>query len=116
MAKGKSTIKLNLIYGLMALVPLALIALLLTQLAGVLGKIGKLLGLQSVWGEFAAVLLGLVALALLCYLIGVMVRTKIGTWSFDRLEAKLFKQIPGYLLVRNLLTGFAEKWLAYPQL
>jgi uncharacterized membrane protein len=114
MKKGKSSVKLNIIYGLMALVPVALIALLAMQLVSALSKLGKSLGLQSLWGVLAAVFLGLLALALICYFIGVMVRTKIGAWSFDRLEGKFFKQIPGYLLVKNLLTGFAEKRLAYP--
>ncbi|MCF8033603.1 MAG: hypothetical protein K9K66_05075 [Desulfarculaceae bacterium] len=114
MAEPKATLKLNLIYGLVVLVPTALIAWLVVEVVGVLSKLGKLLGLQSVWGVLVAVVLGVAVLAVVCCLIGAAVRTRIGAWSFDRLEARIFRQLPGYQLLKNLLTGFAEMRQAYP--
>ncbi|MCB2226051.1 MAG: DUF502 domain-containing protein [Desulfarculaceae bacterium] len=114
MAESKASLKLNLIYGLVVLVPTALIAFLVAQVVGALGKLTKLLGLQSMGMTLLAALLAVIALVVACYLIGAAVRTRIGTWSFDKLDAKLFRQIPGYQLIKNLLTGFAETRTAYP--
>jgi len=114
MANVKASFKMNLVYGLIVLVPAAVIALLVVQVVGALGKLGQHLGLQSIWSVLLVVLLGLAGLVVACYLIGAAVRTRLGAWSFDKLEARVFKQIPGYQLVKNLLTGFAEKRSTYP--
>jgi hypothetical protein len=34
--------------------------------------------------------------------------TKIGSLSFERLEKKIFIQIPGYKIISNMLKGFTE--------
>jgi len=114
MANIKTSSKMNLVYGLIVLVPVGVIALVVVQVVGALGKLGQLLGLESIWSVLLVVLAGLAALVVVCYLIGVAVRTRLGAWSFDKLESRIFKEIPGYQLVKNLLTGFAEKRSTYP--
>ncbi len=114
MEKEPPTIKANVIYGLIVLVPLAVIALLVAQIVSVLDKFAKQLGLDTVWGVMLAIALVLLALIILCYALGALVRTKIGSGSFEKLESKLLKQIPGYQLIKNLLTGFVEMKAAYP--
>ncbi len=114
MANVKTSSKMNLVYGLIVLVPVGVIALVVVEVVGALGKLGKLLGLESIWYVLLVVLAGLAGLVVICYLIGAMVRTRLGAWSFEKLESRLFKQIPGYHLVKNLLTGFAEKRSTYP--
>ena len=48
------------------------------------------------------------------YAVGVAVRTRIGSWSFEKLENTVLKSIPGYEIINNLLRGFAEKRTSYP--
>lgn len=44
-----------------------------------------------------------------------LVRTGFGTWSFERLENKVLKQIPGYQIISRALKGFAAEETAYPK-
>jgi uncharacterized membrane protein len=114
MEKDKPAFKTKVIYGLIVLVPMAVIAMLVVQIVGALDKLAKLMGLHSTLGVVLAMILALAALLLLCYAMGALVRTKVGSWSYERLEKKLLKQIPGYQLLKNLLTGFVEMKSAYP--
>jgi uncharacterized membrane protein len=114
MERKKQNSKTNIVYGLIVLAPFAVIVLLLVQVVGALDKLVEPLGLQSTWGALLVVVLALAALLLLCYLLGALVRTRIGSWSFDKLEAKLLRQVPGYKFIKNFLTGFAETRAAYP--
>ena len=43
-----------------------------------------------------------------------MVRTKIGSWSFKKLESVILQRLPGYDLIGNILKGFAKDKAAYP--
>ena len=39
-------------------------------------------------------------------------RTSVGSWSFDKLEKTLLKEIPGYHIIGNVLKGFAGEDVA----
>jgi uncharacterized membrane protein len=114
MKKSKSVFRTNVIYGLIVLVPAAIIFLLLVKIVEILEKIAAPLNLQSTTGILVAILLGLLLLLLLCFVVGAFVRTRIGSWSLERLERKILKQIPGYEIISNVLRGFVEKRTAYP--
>jgi hypothetical protein len=77
-------------------IPLAVIFLFLSKIVEILEKISKPLGLESYFSASLAVIIGLLLLLTVCFFIGVLVRTSIGVWSFERLENKVLKQIPGY--------------------
>lgn len=112
--KPKFQFKTNVIYGLLVLVPSAVIFLLLTKIIEILEKGAAAFNLQSTAGFIAAVILALLLLFLLCFLVGALVRTRIGTLSLERLEQRILRQIPGYEIISNVLKGFAEKKSAYP--
>jgi uncharacterized membrane protein len=114
MDKGKMSFKANVIYGVIVLVPIGIIALLAAQIVGTLAKYGKELGLQTTLGVLLALVLAVLALLFLCYAIGALVRTKIGSISLEKMEGTILKQVPGYQFIKNLLTGFAETKAAYP--
>ncbi len=63
----------------------------------------------AIGGAVLAVLLVLI----LCFVVGVFVRTRLGSWSLERFERTILKQIPGYEIISNALKGFAEKKTAY---
>ncbi len=111
---SKSVFKTNVIYGLLVLVPSAIIFLLLAKIIEILEKTAVAFNLESTTGLVVAIMLGLLLLLILCFVVGAFVRTQIGSWSLERLERKVLKQIPGYEIISNVLKGFAEKRTAYP--
>ena len=52
-------------------------------------------------------LLSLVLVLIVCFLIGVAVRTRLGHMLRERLETSLFERIPGYGLIRSLTQRLA---------
>jgi uncharacterized membrane protein len=114
MKKSKSVFRTNVIYGLLVLVPAAIIFLLLVKIVEILENMAAPLNLESSTNVVVAILLGLLLLLLLCFVVGAFVRTRIGSWSLERLEGKILNQIPGYEIISNMLRGFAEKRTAYP--
>lgn len=112
--KSKSWFKTNFIYGLIALIPFAVLALLLVEVVELLRKLAAALGLESTLGAGAAVAAGLVLVVLLCLGVGMAVGTRLGTWSFRKAEELILERIPGYELIGNILKGFARDADAYP--
>jgi uncharacterized membrane protein len=110
---NKSNFKTNIIYGVIVLVPVAVIVLALAKLAEVLEQIGKPLGLESAVGTAVAAILAVILLLVVCFVIGALVQTRIGTLSFDKFERVILKQVPGYEIIGNVLKGFAENTGAY---
>lgn len=114
MKKSKSVFRTNVIYGLLFLVPTAIIFLLLAKIVEILEKLAVPLNLESNISVIVAIMLGVLLLLLLCFVVGSFVRTRIGSWSLERLERKVLNQIPGYEIISNVLKGFAEKRTVYP--
>ena len=113
MKKIKSVFRTNVIYGVLVLVPLAVIVLFLAKIVEILESIARSLDLQSAWSVVGAVILALLLVLLVCFMVGAFIRTRLGSWSLDRFERKVLKQIPGYEILSNALKGFAEKKTAY---
>lgn len=114
MKKSKSWFKTNLVYGLVVVVPLAVLILLLAKLVEVLQAVAASLQLESTLGAGAAIVIALLLLMLVCLGAGAVVRTRIGTWSFKKLEQTILQRVPGYELLGNILKGFARESDAYP--
>jgi len=113
MQKTKSVFRTNVIYGVLVLVPLAVIVLLLAKIVEILEKIAEPLNLQSATSVIGAVILAVLLVLILCFVVGMFVRTRLGSWSLERFERTVLKQIPGYEIISNALKGFAEKKTAY---
>ncbi|NIM28003.1 MAG: DUF502 domain-containing protein [Gammaproteobacteria bacterium] len=114
MTKPKSSLKTNLAYGLMVVVPLAVVVLLLAKLVEMLQLVAVSMKLESVFGAGLAVVSAFVVLLLVCLLLGAMVRTRLGSWSFEKIERMILQRVPGYELIGNILKGFATDKDAYP--
>lgn len=108
MKKSKSNIKTNLVYGLIVVVPFAVIIVVIAKLVEILEVVAKSIGFDSSFGAGVAILLALIFLLFACYGIGYLVQTRMGAWSFDKFEKTLLLQIPGYRIIGNILKGFAE--------
>ena len=70
--------------------------------------LGKQFGLSSAFGAGVVVVLALLFLLVFLFLLGAMLRTKIGTWVHGKLEQKLLTQLPGYTILSSVLRGFVE--------
>lgn len=114
MKTSKSWFKTNLVYGLVVIVPLAVLVLLLAKLVEGLQVVGASLNLESALGAAAAIVLACLLLVLVCLGAGAIVRTRIGLWSYKKFEQTILQRIPGYELLANILKGFAKEKDAYP--
>ena len=106
MQQKKPDFTARLIYGLLVIIPLAVVVVIIAKLIEILESIAKAAGLQSTTSAGFAVILALFILLGLCYGAGTLLHTRIGALSFEKFEKTLLKQIPGYSIIRNILRGF----------
>ncbi len=88
--------------GLIIIIPIYLaILLLLKGMKTVVGLVRPFALLLPEWIP-AEKLLSLLLVLLICFLIGVAVRTRAGRRTREQIEKKFFERIPGYALLRSL--------------
>ena len=114
MKNSKSWFKTNLGYGLVVIVPLAILLLLLAKIVELLQMAAAAMELETALGAGAAIVLAFALVLLACVGIGAIVRTRLGTMSFQKVEQMLLRHIPGYELLGNILKGFAKDQSVYP--
>ena len=114
MKKSKNWFRTNLGYGLVVIVPLAVVLLLLAKVVELLQKAAAAMELESALGASVAIVLAIVLVLLACVAVGAIVRTRLGTLSFKKVEQVLLQHLPGYELLGNILKGFAKDQSAYP--
>ena len=114
MKKSKNWFRTNLGYGLVVIVPLAVVLLLLAKVVELLQKAAAAMELESALGASVAIVLAIVLVLLACVAVGAIVRTRLGTLSFKKVEKVLLEHIPGYELLGSVLKGFAKDQSAYP--
>jgi uncharacterized membrane protein len=108
MKPNKSRFKINVIYGMIVAFPFAIIFITLEKLVAFLRGVSKYIGLESTFAASLAIVIALLFLLIVFYALGALMHTKIGALSFERLEKKIFIQIPGYKIISNMLKGFTE--------
>lgn len=111
-------VKTNVVYGLIAIIPIGIVILLLAKLVEVLKGIGEpiaeRLNMAPVVAALVAVVVAVAVIIVACFAIGAAVRTRVGAWSFEKVERAILSRVPGYDLIQNVLRGFAERRTAYP--
>lgn len=107
MKRGLDFVVRSFLAGFLIIVPIYLAVLLLLKamksLVGLVRPVAKLLP-DSVPAE---TLLTLLLVLVICFLIGMVVRTRMGSAARQRLEKSLFERIPGYALIRSLTQQLA---------
>lgn len=97
----------SFIAGLLVVVPVYLaILLLLKAMNSVIGLVRPIASLLPEWFP-AEKILSLVLVVILCFLIGMAIRTRIGRANLERAERSLFQRLPGYALIRSLTQQLA---------
>jgi uncharacterized membrane protein len=88
--------------GVLVVVPIYLaVLLLLKAMQSLVGLVRPFAMLLPEWLP-AEEVLSLLAVLVVCFLIGVAVRTRTGRLARERIEKSLFERIPGYALFRSL--------------
>ena len=96
-----------LITGLLVIVPVYLaVLLLLKAIQSLAGLVRPIAALLPDWMP-AEDLLSLLLVLVLCFLVGIAVRTPIGRAARERTEKSLFQRIPGYAVFRGLAQQLA---------
>jgi uncharacterized membrane protein len=95
--------------GLLIVVPIYLAILLLLQsMKSVAGLVRPIALLLPEWVP-AETALSLLLVLVVCFLIGVAVRTRVGQAARHKIERTFFERIPGYALLRSLTQQMAGK-------
>jgi len=107
-------LKKTLIYGLLFMLPIAIVSVLVLQLYQFLEKVNKMLGIHSMLGGVIAVVAALFIVLVLLYAIGLAVQTRLGGFTQEKIEKSIVKFFPGYSIISNLLKGFTNDINTYP--
>ncbi len=114
MASGlRSTFVTNTVYGAIALVPIALVGLVVFQFLRLLGEVAKPLALESRLLAALVVAGGVLGLVAVCFLLGSLVRTRIGSSAYGAMETRYLRRLPGYEPIVSILRGFAQTSAGY---
>ena len=109
MREIRNSFKTNLIYGAIVIVPISIIIVVVVQLFEFLDQVTKEFALKSALDAGVAMFLIVILLLMTCYLIGAFIHTQLGTWSFERLENRILKQVPLYKVMSGVLKGYAAQ-------
>ena len=106
----KEFVKSTIIGGLLVILPLAIFTFVLTWVFELIRKAIKPLtdilvknsSLQGIVADITVI--GF--LVLLCFAVGVVVRTRLGKWIYIAFEAKFLLKAPGYSLIKETVSQF----------
>lgn len=107
MKRMRSFIGLTLFGGLMVVLPMTIFILLVGWLLGVItsliSPLSELLTSLTPIAKFLADLLGIAIVLAACFVIGLLIRTKLGSWLHDVLDQWLTRLAPGYKTIREVV-------------
>jgi len=105
-------IKTTVLGGFFVVLPVAILILLMQQtmlmLDGLINPIAELLPFESVGGIEIEFLLAILVVLLICFVAGVVIRTRMGSSIHQWVESSILDRIPGYALLRNLTQRFSS--------
>jgi uncharacterized membrane protein len=97
-----------LIGGALVVLPLYLAVLLLLKgMQAVAGLVRPIAGLLPQWMP-AENILAVLLMLVVCFVVGLAVRTRVGRSIRGRMEVSLFGKIPGYTMIRGLTQRIAD--------
>ena len=97
----------SLLAGFLIVVPIYLAVLLLLKVMKSVVMLVRPVALLLPESVPAEMLLSLILVLVICFVIGILVRTRIGKIIRERMETTLFERIPGYALIRSLTQQLA---------
>jgi uncharacterized membrane protein len=96
--------------GLLVILPVALLLFTMNwvfeMIRGMISPLTDALLTQASLPAYVADLVVIVALVLLCFLVGMIVRTRLGKWLYSVLDSKLLMKAPGYSIIKETVAQF----------
>ena len=110
MNRLKEFLKSTLIGGLLVILPLgimiAIIVWIFNHVRMAIAPLTEKVMEQSTLQEYVANLLVIAAIITACFMVGVLVRTRLGKWVYHTLESTHLKKAPGYSLIKETVFQF----------
>jgi uncharacterized membrane protein len=99
-------VKTCVVGGFFGILPVLLIALVMGEavnlLGGIAAPVAEALPIEELGGVEVATLVALGIILGACFLAGILLRTRFGTWSTGLVEDALLNRVPGYLMLKTL--------------
>ena len=103
----------TIIGGLLVILPVALFLFIMSWVFGIvrsaIAPLTNALLERTALPEIVADLIVVLALVILCFVVGMTLRTRIGKWIYFFLEAKLLRKAPGYGIIKETVAQFIGK-------
>ncbi|MFP6874906.1 MAG: DUF502 domain-containing protein [Verrucomicrobiales bacterium] len=100
----------TIIGGLLVILPVALFLFIMSWVFGIIraaiAPLTKALLERTALPDIVADAIVVVALILLCFMVGVVLRTRLGKWVYSLLEKKVLKKAPGYSIIKETVAQF----------
>ena len=110
MTRLKRFIRTSLLGGLTVLLPvgltLAIFAWLFRLIRGIIQPLTDVVVSRAEVSEYLSILLVLVALTVICFVVGLIVRTAVGRFVHNHLEGRVLKIAPGYNTIKEIIAQF----------
>ena len=103
----------TIIGGLLVILPVALFLFIMSWVFGIvrsaIAPLTNALLERTALPEIVADLIVVLALVILCFVVGMILRTRIGKWIYFFLDAKLLSKAPGYGIIKETVAQFIGK-------
>ena len=100
----------TLVGGLLVILPIALLLITIKwiygMVRGAIAPFTRILLERASLPEIAADVIVILAMVLLCFAVGIVVRTRLGKWTYRLLESKLLMKTPGYSIIKETVGQF----------
>lgn len=110
MKKIMTFIRTTLLGGAIVILPAALMLFLLQWvfkwIVTAIRPITDVLIDQYNMPHFIAGVIAVSVILLLCFVVGILVKTKLGKWLYDSLESFFLHRMPGYLMIKDTVALF----------
>lgn len=110
MKKIVDFVKTALLGGMLILLPLTILIFAVNWIFNfvrqAISPLTVIVMTKSQFQGIIADLLVIIFILLACFLLGILVRTKLGKWIYDSIENAILKKAPGYSLIKETIAQF----------
>ena len=103
-------VKTTLLGGAVVMLPFALMMFLfqwiLKWITALISPFADILIEKHNMPEFIATIIGLFIIFTLCFVVGIMVKTRLGKWFYEKTEMFFLHKVPGYLMIKDTVGLF----------
>jgi uncharacterized membrane protein len=108
MKRLRTFVSITLIGGFMVVLPIVIFVWMVEWLLGVVRELVRPLShwlvQQTALSHYLADLIGVMLVLSICFLIGLFIKTSVGEWVHDRIDAWLTRLAPGYKTIREIVS------------